>query len=201
MKEKDNTFISLSFSDDSVNALRSRQSVRTTFKLSERSIEALSVLARQLGIRQKSLFDYLIDDVGALQAIAERFEDFKMTEHRVAKTYVISRRTLENLERVSSSCKAPRDILVEFSIERILPLILREKQKHAKRKEFLSELEIYLRRGEAMLQRAEAELGPDDPVFRQILAMLRGVGSSHAAVEELVGRGRKMENFQEPGEG
>ena len=195
MRDTINSLIQLEFHDDSVHDLRGRQSVRTTFKLTERSIHALSILAGQLGIRQKSLFDYLIDDIHALRLIAEKVQRLEAGEQRVAKTYVISRKTLENLEQISTSCNTPRDVLVEFSIERILPLIRREKEKHARRKQFLAEIEAYLRQGGEMLRRAEADLGEDDPVYRQMLAMLRAVDSSHAVIEGFVERGRKMENF------
>jgi hypothetical protein len=84
---------------------------------------------------------------------------------------------------------------VEFSIERILPLIRREKEKHVRRKRYLAEIEAYLRQGGEMLRRAEEDLGQDDPVYRQMLAMLRAVDSSHAVIENFVERGRKMENF------
>lgn len=195
MRDTIKPLIQLEFHDDSVHDLRGRQSVRTTFKLTERSIHALSILAGQLGIRQKSLFDYLIDDIHALRLIAEKVKQLEAGEQRVAKTYVISRKTLENLEQISTSCNTPRDVLVEFSIERILPLIRREKEKHARRKQFLAEIEAYLRQGGEMLRRAEADLGQDDPVYRQMLAMLRAVDSSHAVIEGFVERGRKMENF------
>jgi len=39
--------------------LRGRQSVRATFRLSERAIDALSIVSVHLGIKQKSLFDHL----------------------------------------------------------------------------------------------------------------------------------------------
>jgi hypothetical protein len=159
MRDAIKSLIQLEFHDDSVHDLRGRQSVRTTFKLTERSIHALSILAGQLGIRQKSLFDYLIDDIQALRLIAEKVKQLEAGEQRVAKTYVISRKTLENLEQISTSCNTPRDVLVEFSIERILPLIRREKEKHVRRKQFLAEIEAYLRQGGEMLRRAEADLG------------------------------------------
>ena len=117
------TNIYLELSGESTARLRGHQSVRTTFKLSERSISALSILAGQLGIKQKSLFDHLVEDVKVLQAIAREVDTFPEHRPRVAKTYVISRRTLENLETVSSKFNTPRDALVEFSIERTLPLI------------------------------------------------------------------------------
>jgi hypothetical protein len=195
MRDAIKSLIQLEFHDDSVHDLRGRQSVRTTFKLTERSIHALSILAGQLGIRQKSLFDFLIDDIHALRLIAEKVQRLEAGEQRVAKTYVISRKTLENLEQISTSCNTPRDVLVEFSIERILPLIRREKEKHVRRKRYLAEIEAYLRQGGEMLRRAEEDLGQDDPVYRQMLAMLRAVDSSHAVIENFVERGRKMENF------
>ena len=46
--------------------LRGKQSIRATFKLSEKSIEIISVVASRLGIKQKSLFDHLIDDMNKL---------------------------------------------------------------------------------------------------------------------------------------
>ncbi len=47
--------------------LRGRQSVRATFKLSARAIEALSIVAVHLGIKQKSLFDQVLHLLQKLQ--------------------------------------------------------------------------------------------------------------------------------------
>ena len=200
MGDQINSLIHLEIREDSVRDLQGRQSVRTTFKLSPRSIDALSILATQLGIRQKSLFDYLVDDVQTLRVIAEGGGPPGTAEPRVAKTYVISRRTLENLERISSSYNTPRDVLVEVSIERILPLISREMEKHERRKKYLDELNALLGRGGEMVRRAEEELGRDDPVCQRMLAMLKAVGTCCAEVGECVRRGRKMEDFAGQGE-
>ena len=62
MKIKGNTMIHLEYLQKSTATLRGRQSVRATFKLTERSIDALSILACQLGIKQKTLFDQVVDD-------------------------------------------------------------------------------------------------------------------------------------------
>lgn len=195
MEKKDNPFIHLEYSEEITADLRGRQSVRTTFKLSERSIDALSILAGQLGIKQKSLFDHLIEDTQALKLIASEFEEFGRKTRRIAKTYVISRRTLENLERVAVQYNAPRDALVEYSIERILPLLVREKERHGKRKLLLEELRAYLQEGSAILVRAERELGQEDPVFLEIINMMRGVTSCCQEVEQCVAKGNKIENF------
>ena len=50
--------------------LKERQSVRATFRLSEGCIEAISIVATQMGIKQKSLFDHLAGVMDSLKSIA-----------------------------------------------------------------------------------------------------------------------------------
>jgi len=195
MEKKFDQGIHLKYLDKSTSDLRGRQSVRATFKLTERSIDALSILAGQLGIKQKSLFDQLVDDGEGLRLIASKFEDFSRTRQRVAKTYVISRSTLENLERVATRYKTPRDALVEFSIEKILPLISREKEKHERRKNLLQDLRKFSRQGVELLRRAEEHLGDEDPLFLEMLKMMGHVNSCRAEVESHIARGTRIEGF------
>lgn len=195
MADKRKSIIRLEITEESTAGLRGRQSVRTTFKLSERSIDALSILAGQLGIKQKSLFDHLIEDTQALKTIAKDFDDFSSRMHRVAKTYVVSRKSLESLERVSLQYDTPRDALVEYSIERILPLLAREKEKHRKRKLLLEDLHGYLQQGTKLLQQAQEDLGQDDPVFLEMLNMMRVVKNCCRGVEQSVAKGNKIEDF------
>lgn len=195
MIKRRRTMISIEYSSESAQELLGRQSVRTTFKLSERSIDALSILAGQLGIKQKSLFDHLIDDIPALQLIAQEFDTFESSSQRIAKTYVISRRTLENLERISTRYETPRDALVELSIERILPLIIQEKEKHGERKAILKKMQTLLAEGDNILEQAGKSLNEDDPVYRRISAMMRSVKNCFVDIESCVERGRKLEDF------
>ena len=195
MKKKENTVDYVEYLQKSTANLRGRQSVRATFKLTERSIDALSILACQLGIKQKSLFDQLVDDSQALKLIAKEFDSFGRSRQRVAKTYVISRNTLENLERVASRYNTPRDALVEFSIEKILPLIQQEKLKHEKRKFILQDLQRYFKEGAEMLNKTEAVLGEDDPLFVEMLKMMRHVAGCREEAESLVEKGNRIEKF------
>lgn len=193
-KKKSVEFVMLS---ESYSAdLRGRQSVRTTFKLTPRSIDALSLLAGQLGIKQKSIFDHLVDDTRTLQALAREIEQREaIEEKRVPKTYVISRKTLENLEQVSRRFQTPRDALVEFSIERILPLIQEEKEKHNNRKKLIERLEKLLGHSRELLEQADQVLDRDDPVFEQIYQIARSVQSSHDEIADIIDRGQKLEEF------
>lgn len=189
-------YIHISLSQEKVAELRGRQSVRTTFRLPERSILALSLLASQLGIKQKSLFDHLGEDIDTLRACAaaaERREDRECV--RTSKTYVVSKRTLENLERVAAASSASRDALVASSIERIVPLLLEEQKKHRQRKEVLADARRWLAQGEELLRRSLTRLEQDDPAMEEVAGMLREAGRAFANLEDMVERGEKIEQF------
>ncbi len=183
---------------ENISELRGKQSVRTTFRLPQRSIMALSVLSAQLGIKQKSLFDHISEDLEVLRACAaaaEAVEEADKREQAVAKTYVISRKTLENLERVAASCSASRDALVISSIERIMPLLLQEQQKHQQRKKILTETESWLKAGLDLFQRSRKELGDDDPAVVELATMLNGAQRAFANLESMVEKGKRIEDF------
>lgn len=176
--------------------LRGRQSVRATFKLSARAIEALSIVAVHLGIKQKSLFDHLIEDVGTLNAIAREVEaeGFKALS-RVQKTFVISRRTLMSLDEISRRFKAPRDALVEYSIQRLLPVIRREREKHRRRKQLLSEIDQHFNEGLKILEHSVSELGEDDPVSTRLAAAMEAYTGARDQIAHFVAKADVIEEF------
>lgn len=193
-KKKSVEFVMLSetYSAD----LRGRQSVRTTFKLTPRSIDALSLLASQLGIKQKSIFDHLVDDTRALQALARDLENrAELAQDRVPKTYVISRKTLENLEQVCKRYQAPRDALVEFCIERIMPLIKEEKEKHLNRQKLQTKLDQFVVLSRELLEDADKELDRDDPVFEQVYQMARATQSGYDEINQIIEKGARLEDY------
>ena len=59
----------------------------------------------------------------------------------------------------------------------------------------MAELHEYLGQGTALLAQAENDLGPDDPVFVEILSMIRSVSTCCRELEQCVLRGNKIENF------
>ena len=180
-----------SFSD-----LRGKQSVRATFKLSPMAIKTISIVAVQLGIKQKSLFDHLMEDIETLEAIANtiRPRQFKQID-RVQKTYVLSRKTLSSLEHACRTFDASRDALVEYSIKRLLPIIAQERERHKRRKAILSALESYLNQGEDLLAEANDLLGPDDPVCQKIEIAVSACKQALNNSREFVEKGKSIERF------
>ena len=176
--------------------LRGRQSVRATFKLSARAIDVLSIVARQLGIKQKSLFDHLIEDVRSLNVIANEIEDEAFGAlDRVQKTFVVSRRTLSCLEQTSRQFNAPRDALVEYSIQRLLPVIAKERERHRKRKTILNDINAHLAQGLKILQKAQSLLGEDDPVYDRFETAMHSLVNSQSHIENYVKKGSVIEDF------
>lgn len=176
--------------------LKGKQSVRTTFKLSERTINAVSIVASQLGIRQKSLFDHLMEDMQVLETIANQIQEMELpVQPRVQKTYVISRKSLTCLERIAREHQASRDALVEFSVQRLLPLIEQEKEKHIKRKAILKDLARYVVDGKKLLAKSREILGEDDPVSEELEAAIAVCENTYQDIDSLVEKGKVIENF------
>lgn len=186
-----------SLSQPSSSDLRGRQSVRATFKLSEKAIDAISILSIHLGIKQKSLFDHLIDDTESLNFIAQEMRTSpSQVSHRIQKTYVLSRKTLSSLDRISKDSDTPRDTLVENSIQRLLPLIAREREKHRLRKEVLEDFSQYLGEGTKILRKSKKTLGEEDPVTDKIESALIALMNTYDGLASFIERCEVIEDFQ-----
>ena len=176
--------------------LRGRQSVRATFRLSEKAIEAMSIAAVHLGIKQKSLFDHLMEDTKALEMIARELQTEKYEPaSRVQKTYVLSRKTLSYLENACKRYETPRDALVELSIQRLIPLIEREKQKHRHRKELLYKMHQLILDGSQILEEADEKLGSEDPVYDRLEHAMHTMLGAYDTVKTFVEKGEVIEDF------
>ena len=180
----------------SLSELRGKQSVRATFKLSGKAIEAISVAAAHMGIKQKSLFDHLIDDVESLAVVAREIESKRFLRlKRVQKTFVLSRRTLCSLEAVSKDFETPRDALVEYSIARLLPVIEEERKKHEKRKKILEEIGNYLEQGEEISEKVENALGEEDMLSEKLKGAVSTLRGAYETMASFVEKGKVIEQF------
>ena len=188
--------IKLSASTPSTMDLRGRQSVRATFRLSEACIDAITILSAQLGIKQKSVFDHLLEDAQVLRNVARELEDTQFDRHgRIQKTFVVSRRSLSFLDMISSKHNAPRDALVEYSVRRLLPIIANERKKHEKRKELLGEISNHFNDGETLLSKAEELLGGDDLIVNKLQIAMSVYQNVLDDITNFIERGKIIERF------
>ena len=186
-----------SMTNPTTRDLRGRQSVRATFRLSEDCIDAISILSAQLGIKQKSVFDHLLEDVQILKNMASELENTEFDRHeRIQKTFVVSRRSLSFLDKISSKHNAPRDALVENSVRRLLPIIKRERKKHEKRKEFMAEISNHFSSGERLFAKAEETLGKDDLIVDKLKTVMAVYKNAVDDIAHYIERGKIIERFQ-----
>jgi hypothetical protein len=178
-----------------VDDLTGKQSVRATFKLPQQTIDLLAVIAEQLGIKQKSLFDQLVENASILEQVAQETHNYSTDGERHQKTFVISRSTLVSLNKISKEQKIPRDIVVEVYIKQLLPVIKTELGKHKKRKALLKEMRVYQNQGKKLLEAAEDLLGKDDILCKKIKNQINISNKNVATAEELIKRGMPMEDW------
>lgn len=180
----------------SFDDLRMKQSVRTTFKLPEEVINLLGIIASQLGIKQKSLLDQLTEDSRLLFKLAKEVNATTSDkEKRHAKTFVISRSSLKSINDVAQKQKVPRDILVEISIKRLLPIIEGELEKHIKRKQILEEMKQFMKQGEALRNHAKQALGEDDDIYEMIDNQFQLAKKNLTTAKKIIKKGMPMEDW------
>lgn len=180
----------------SSSELRGRQSVRATFKLTERAIETLAVVSIHLGVKQKSLFDHLIEDSKSLNSIARQIQTDRFSELvRIQKTFVLSRGTLLKLESASELFQMPRDALVEYSIRRLNAIIEEEREKHEMRKKLLDEMRVFVERGHELLETCRNLLSDEDPLTMAVAGAVKSCADAGHSIEQMVERGRVIEDY------
>ena len=180
----------------SAAALKGRQSVRATFKLTEQCIEAISIVANQLGIKQKSLFDHLLEDAELLESIAQELGDHPPEgQERRQKTYVISRNSLMVINTIAEHYETPRDGLVELIMQRLLPIIVKEKKRYEKRKKLLPEIKVYFEKGQQLFAELESNLGPDDILTRRFTQAIRNHRAVFDDIKTLMAKAKALEKF------
>ena len=183
--------------NSSMLGLKGRQSVRATFRLSEDSINAISILSAQLGIKQKSVFDHLMEDVQTLKDMARELSDADFDRHdRIQKSFVISRKSLSYLDMVSRKHNAPRDALVERSIRKLMPIIVNERKKHDTRKELLKVISDHFQTGQQVLAKAENALSSDDPLVSKLQAAMSAYKNALDDIVNFIDRGKLIETFK-----
>lgn len=178
----------------SLERLRGRQSVRTTFRLPEGVIVLLGMVAGQFGLQQKALLDQLIDNAEFIQLPEdEAGRELQEKQPVRPKTFVLSKRSLYILEKVSRERRVPRDALVAAVIQQLMPIIRAEREKQRKRQEIHADMVTYLRHGQSLLAKIEKSLGKDDQILEMVARMVRLGEEGVVKMAEIIDRGRTME--------
>ena len=140
-----------------------------------------------------------MEDLGSLDMATKGITNLKRKKHKqqnkIQKTFVISRKTITNLKRTCKEYEAPRDLLVEQLIQRLIPLIDIEKKKHRKRKEIIKELESLFLDGSRVIEKSAKDLGQDDPVYERVESIIRNMQSNLQEIDSIIKKGEMIEEF------
>ena len=177
-------------------ALVGKQSVRASFKLSEACIHAINIVATQLGIKHRSLFDYLVEDADALQAIARKIAtgDYPHA-NGIQKSYIISRESLSALDGMCEKLKISRDVLIEHSVRRLLPIIEKEMENHRRRKKISELVHKHYKDSRKVLGQIKESVGADDPLYKAYQHTVESCKQVKAQVNDIISKGKVIEGF------
>ena len=176
--------------------LRGKQSVRATFKLTRKAIDSLGLVALHMGIKQKSLFDHIIEDASTLKDLARQIQIQKFKQKkRVQKTYVLSRKTIDILEAISETHDLPRDALVEYSIMQLESVIIAEKENHKKRKILFDKVLEHFDQGTELFSKSLELLGENDPFCKKLGKALLAYDKEKNAIKSFLKKSKPLEDF------
>lgn len=180
----------------SLDTLKGMQSVRATFTLPKDTINLLSTVAHQVGVKQKSIFDHLVENKDILDQVADEAQNYQpKRKKRIQKTFVLSRNSLSTLDSFAKEYRLPRDVLVEFSIEQLHPVIAQEKQKQENRKTLLKEMEGFRESASRFMEKARQLVGEDDINYLKLEDIIHLYDENKEALKNTIKKGKGVEEF------
>lgn len=176
--------------------LLGKKSVRATFRLHPTAAALMSILAAQLGIKQKSLFDYLMEDTDVLHAVAaSQPPDAAIKAQRIQKTFVVSQRSLAVLDAVAKRAAVSRNDLIEKSIQRLLPVLEKERLRQRQRTRALSRIARHFKQGKALMDDVKAMVGEDDTLYQSLIRVMEVYEKAVCEIRERVDKGKRISEF------
>lgn len=176
--------------------LLGKKSVKATFRLRPEVISVLSILSNHLGIKQKSLFDHLMEDADALHAIAGTSVPGTFDkDRRIRKTLVLSQKSLSALKAAAERYSASQDDIVEWLIQRLLPVFEKERRRQGKRENALIKIREHFSQAKPLMHEIRRLVGEDDSLYQSIQAVMRSYEKAFADIETLVGNGKRISEF------
>ncbi len=177
--------------------LLGKKSVRATFKLRPAVIELFSILATQLGIKQKSLLEYLMEDMDALRTIAAMVTSpASDKEKRIQKTFVVNQKSLSALEEVAKKYSTSRNDLIEHSVRRLLHVFEKERERQVKREKALVKVGDHVNQGKMIVDEIKRLVGEEDTLFKSFEAAIASYAKVYAEMQKIVQKGKRISEFQ-----
>ena len=99
---------------------------------------------------------------------------------------------MTTLDRISKEYNMPRDDLVEYSIQRLFPILLEERKKQVKRESAFLKISDYFKQGSKLLDEIKHLLGKQDPIYKSVDSILSLYGDAHHNIENFIEKGKRI---------
>jgi len=177
-------------------ALQGKQSVRTSFKLSDGCIQAINIVTTQLGIKHRSLFNYLVEDTDSLEALAKEIVKKDSDQNRgTQKSFIVSRETLQIIDTLCDTLNVSRNTLIELSVRRLLPIIEKEMGSHRRRKKIFELVQNHYKNSRKVLKQIKESLGEEDPITKIYQNAVNTYEQVNTQVNDIISKGKVIEGF------
>lgn len=168
----------------SKTSLSEKQSVRTTFKLSESSNNAIDWLIKTNNLKPKEVFDLMCSNENlvdfAIEAVKKNGTSSSTKQTR--KTFVISKQVLRLLNRYSEKHKLSRDLIVENLILLFKALLEKHAEEEKQREEkALTIISDFWSKAESVEKQLKDLLDDDSPIldrFGYVIVLLMNLSSA-----------------------
>ena len=164
-----------------------RQSVRTSFRLSEAGKDALKWLAKHHGITAKDVFDKFCQDsvIEIYADMASKTRDDQTPPKKsVRKTLVISKGALKTLNDFSTKNQIPRDELVDSSLI-FLQSVTKEmlKKEHENNPRALEIISEFITQAYSVEEKLQEILVSYNPILNRFSYMMVILENLHSTIE------------------
>jgi len=168
----------------SKTSLSEKQSVRTTFKLSESSNNAIEWLIKTNNLKPKEVFDLICSNENLVDLVIEvaRKNGTSSSAKQMRKTFVISKRVLRLLNRFAKKHKLSRDLIVENLILLFKALLEKHAEEEKQREEkALTIISDFWSKAESVEEQLKDVLDDDSPIldrFGYVIVLLMNLVSA-----------------------
>jgi hypothetical protein len=173
-----------------------KESKRTTFKLSRKSLEAIDWMVESYNLTAKEVFDQICSGDTVLEHAVEfvKKSEGVTSKEFTRKTFVISQQSLGLLNRTSNRQKISRDLLVNYLILLYKVLIEKnieqEKKNEAKALKIISE--FWKEAGDVEKQLTTL-LGDENPIIMRFITISIIIGNLYDAIESKLSDGTPID--------
>lgn len=165
--------------------LTEKQSVRTTFKLTKKSIDAINWLIEKYDTKPKEIFDIMCSNENLIKTVIEYLtnnNNFNNSNTYIRKTFVISKLALRSLNAYSKKNKIARDLIVDnliFVFEHLLKKI--EENERKQEEKALSIISNFWGEAEKIEKELKTFLEDEHPIltrFSYVIVLLMNLTSA-----------------------